>query len=127
MKKITLMLIALITVACSDPEDNYIALECGVSNELGILILDPENRTSYGYRKNNPELGEEHIMHELGDHRYIFTKPGSLKSVSLDRRTLEMKDLSGTSRDRKITCKKIDVPKEYLDYKKSIDKGGNQI
>lgn len=128
MKKITLILIALITVACSDPEDKYIALECGYSSDgSGFLILDLDNGTSYGYRKNNLEFGEEHKIHEDGDHHYILTKPGSTASISLDRRTLEVSPRSGTFTKEKISCLKIDVPKEYLDYKKSMDEGGNQI
>tara|TARA_B100000427_G_C15126205_1_gene428021 strand:+ start:37 stop:528 length:492 start_codon:yes stop_codon:yes gene_type:complete len=51
MKKITLILITLITVGCSDPNDEYIALECSVPLEIEgeyisfDLIMDDNSRT----------------------------------------------------------------------------------
>ena len=50
-QKIALILVSLITVACSDPKDEYIALECSISLTMGSenasfdLIMDDNSRT----------------------------------------------------------------------------------
>ena len=54
-QKITLILIALITVACSDPKDEYIALECSIPLAMEgesvsfDLIMDNNSRTFSWY------------------------------------------------------------------------------
>ena len=54
MKKITLILVALITVACSDPKDKYIALECK-NNAVTYfnLILNKEAMTWDAYQSRD--------------------------------------------------------------------------
>ena len=66
MKKITLMLIALITVGCSDPKDEYIALECSIPLAMGSengsfdLIMDDNSRTFSWYIDNGDSIDEIH-------------------------------------------------------------------
>ena len=92
MKKITLILVALITVACSDPKDNYIALECNEDGIEYVQVMDKDSKTfeSY-YSKFNEgvteetiegllqkEIGPENIVIsgtyiEEGDHHYLYS------------------------------------------------------
>jgi len=92
MKKITLILIALITVACSDPKDNYIALECNDDGIEYVVVMDKDSRTFENYfskfnegvteeRKESllqREIGPENIVIsgtyiEEGDHHYLYS------------------------------------------------------
>ena len=92
MKKITLILVALITVACSDPKDNYIALECNDDGIEYVVVMDKDSRTFENYfSKFNEgvteetkesllqrEIGPENIIVsgtyiEEGDHHYLYS------------------------------------------------------
>ena len=98
MKKITLILIALITVGCSDPKDKYIAFECIEINLNGgngpewVLVMDKDSKTFENYFTKFPEdypeelkesllqteIGPENILIsgtyiEEGDHHYLYT------------------------------------------------------
>ena len=98
MNKITLILIALITVACSDPKDKYIALECTDPNWTDeywseyVLVMDKDSKTFENYFTKFPEdfpeelkesllqteIGPENILIsgtyiEEGDHHYLYT------------------------------------------------------
>ena len=109
MKKITLILIALITVGCSDPKDKYIAIECAhvveavvdVAGEtVTMLVMNKDAKTFETYFVENPygDYGEgpEYIdvsgtYTEEGDHHYLYTwdletfeKANSIGSVYQD-------------------------------------------
>tara|TARA_A100001234_G_C12349466_1_gene269372 strand:+ start:25 stop:507 length:483 start_codon:yes stop_codon:yes gene_type:complete len=64
MKKITLILIALITVACSDPKDEYIALECSIPLAMEgesvsfDLIMDKNSRIFSWYVDYDDSMNE---------------------------------------------------------------------
>ena len=87
MKKITLILIALITVGCSDPKDKYIAFECTETVEaldsfgdVHILVMDEDSKTFETYFVNSTgmEEGPENSQvsgtyTEEGDHHYLYT------------------------------------------------------
>ena len=80
MKKITLMIIALITVACSDPKDKYIALECNEAGEVHILVMDEDAKTfeAYFVKSTENKEGPEYSLvsgtyTEEGDHHYLYT------------------------------------------------------
>tara|TARA_Y100001970_G_scaffold185788_1_gene225984 strand:- start:152 stop:691 length:540 start_codon:yes stop_codon:yes gene_type:complete len=91
MKTITLILVILITVACSDPEDKYIAIECTDVDETGVdlageavsmLVMDKDAKTFETYFVENAygdyEEGPEYILvsgtyTEEGDHHYLYT------------------------------------------------------
>jgi len=98
MKKITLILITLITVGCSDPKDKYIAFECIEINLNGgngpewVLVMDKDSKTFENYFTKFPEdypeelkesllqteIGPENILIsgtyiEEGDHHYLYT------------------------------------------------------
>ena len=87
MKKITLILIALITVACSDPEDKYIVLECTETleaspsfGEVSMLIMDEDAKTFETYFPKSTVNEEGPIIFpisgtytEEGDHHYLYT------------------------------------------------------
>ena len=88
MKKITLILIALITVGCSDPKDKYIAIECTNVDETGVdlggetvsmLVMDKDAKTFETYFVENAYgEGPEYINFsgtytEEGDHHYLYT------------------------------------------------------
>ena len=90
MKKITLILIALITVACSDPKDKYIAIECIDGDEeegwiVSMLVMDKDAKTFETYFVENDfydfgpyQEGPEYILvsgtyTEEGDHHYLYT------------------------------------------------------
>tara|TARA_B100000287_G_scaffold301935_1_gene284999 strand:+ start:164 stop:700 length:537 start_codon:yes stop_codon:yes gene_type:complete len=108
MKKITLILIALITVACSDPKDKYIAIECIDGDEeegwiVSMLVMDKDAKTFETYFVENDfydfgpyQEGPEYIdvsgtYTEEGDHHYLYTwdletfeKANSIGSVYQD-------------------------------------------
>ena len=92
MKKITLILVALITVACSDPKDNYIALECNDDGIEYVLVMDKDSKTFENYYSKfnegvteeiiegllQKEIGPENIVIsgtyiEEGDHHYLYS------------------------------------------------------
>ena len=61
MKKISLFLIALLTVGCSDLNDKYIALECSTIKDIPAsfeLIMDDNSKTFSFYVDNVALLGE---------------------------------------------------------------------
>ena len=63
-QKITLILIALITVACSDPKDEYIALECSIPLAMEgesvsfDLIMDKNSRIFSWYVDYDDSMNE---------------------------------------------------------------------
>ena len=80
IRKITLILIALITVACSDPKDKYIALECNEAGEVLILVMDEDAKTfeTYFVKSTENKEGPENSLvsgtyTEEGDHHYLYT------------------------------------------------------
>ena len=80
MKKITLMIIALITVSCSDLNDKYIALECNEAGEVHILVMDEDAKTfeTYFVKSTENKEGPENSLvsgtyTEEGDHHYLYT------------------------------------------------------
>ena len=91
MKKITLMIIALITVACSDPKDEYIAIECAHVDEavvdvadetVTMLVMNKDAKTfetyfvenAYGDYGEGPEyIDVSGTYTEEGDHHYLYT------------------------------------------------------
>tara|TARA_B100000965_G_scaffold370202_1_gene358151 strand:+ start:610 stop:1152 length:543 start_codon:yes stop_codon:yes gene_type:complete len=86
-QKITLILVALITVACSDPKDKYIAIECTETLEaldsfgnVHILVMDEDSKTfeTYFVKSTENEEGPENSLvsgtyTEEGDHHYLYT------------------------------------------------------
>ena len=64
MKKITLILVALITVGCSDPNDEYIALECSIPLAMEgesvsfDLIMDNNSRIFSWYVDYDDSMNE---------------------------------------------------------------------
>ena len=86
-QKIALILIALITVSCSDPKDKYIAIECtetleasGSFGDVLILVMDEDSKTfeTYFVKSTENEEGPENSLvsgtyTEEGDHHYLYT------------------------------------------------------
>ena len=90
-QKITLILIALITVSCSDPKDKYIAIECTDVDETGVdlggetvsmLVMNKDAKTfetyfvenAYGDYGEGPEyIDVSGTYTEEGDHHYLYT------------------------------------------------------
>jgi len=115
MKKITPILIALITVGCSDPKDKYIALECKENASTFFnLILNKETMTADVYATDDPSDIVTGQFQEYGENYYTITSDVTGLSASLDRRTLVMTPKSTEEYNFEIQCKKIDLPKEYL-------------
>ena len=114
IRKITLILIALITVACSDPKDKYIALECKENAATSFnLILNKETMTWDAYE---PRVTSDLISgtyQEVGDHYYDLNRE-DIGNVYIDRRTLE------TNYDWQ--CEIIDLPDYYLADKENKNK-----
>tara|TARA_B100001250_G_scaffold295894_1_gene257412 strand:- start:482 stop:1009 length:528 start_codon:yes stop_codon:yes gene_type:complete len=85
MKKITLILITLITVACTDPKDKYTALECVDPGLVPyMLVMDKDSKTFETYIIKNPGDGPikaegpadivvSGTYIEEGDHHYLYT------------------------------------------------------
>ena len=135
MKKITLILVALITVACSDPKDKYIALECKENAVTSFnLILNKEAMTWDAYERDTSYLISG-TYQEAGDHYYHLN--GEVISewgLYLDRRTLFMMEASyydclqdkycSSSEELELydsePCKKIDLPESYLNIKSDL-------
>ena len=116
MKKITLILITLITVACSDAKDKYISLQCldEPANEEFNIILNKETMTADVYATDDPSDIVTGQFQEYGENYYTITSDVTGLSASLDRRTLVMTPKSTEEYNFEIQCKKIDLPKEYL-------------
>tara|TARA_B100001996_G_C18201107_1_gene416054 strand:- start:75 stop:464 length:390 start_codon:yes stop_codon:yes gene_type:complete len=119
MKKITLILIALITVGCSDPKDKYISLECEDSRDLFNLILNKETMTFdtyssiYGERYQRfPRDSFVGKFEEFGENYYRLFADGSTDPELLDRRTLLMMPAIDMT-EYGVQCKKVDLP-EHL-------------
>ena len=76
-QKITLILIALITVACSDPKDEYIALECSIPLAMEgesvsfDLIMDNNSRIFSWY------VDYDDSMNEIDAEFYKFALSGA--------------------------------------------------
>jgi len=135
MKKITLILVALITVGCSDPKDKYIALECKENALIFFnLILNKETMTwdAYESHKDASDLISGTYL-EVGDHYYHLNLEGRDFSY-IDRRTLFMiapsrydclqdKNCSNSGDlgwHEREPCKKIDLPEAYLNNKSDL-------
>tara|TARA_Y100000590_G_C14974745_1_gene733836 strand:- start:69 stop:455 length:387 start_codon:yes stop_codon:yes gene_type:complete len=120
MKKITLFLIALLTLGCSDPNDKYIALECG-ETLISIWVLNKETKTYEKYLKVKGGLDSMNPSQpytEDDDNHYLlseeFLGPGYYR---IDRRTLKLyyqDPLSNNAYSFGSQCKVISVPKNYL-------------
>ena len=101
IRKISLFLIALGVIGCSDPKDEYIALECSISLAMGSenasfdLIMDDNSRTFSWYKDYGDSIDEIHSefdKHPLsgvlliangtyindGGHHYLLTLTESL-------------------------------------------------
>tara|TARA_A100001388_G_scaffold257929_1_gene224086 strand:+ start:415 stop:792 length:378 start_codon:yes stop_codon:yes gene_type:complete len=110
-QKITLILVVLMTVACSDPKDKYIALGCSSGNEyINIskeIIMNENSRTFSEYFEISGSMQEitRGVYSDDGDHHYLFTYDGGDQS-RMDRRTLE------SSYDWQ--CEVIDLPDYFL-------------
>ena len=137
MKKITLMLIALITVGCSDPKDKYIALEFQdrVISSFNIIL----NKETMAWDAYESDTDASDLIsgtyQEVGDHYYHLN--GEVISewgLYLDRRTLFMMEASyyDCLQDKNCSsseelewydsepCKKIDLPESYLNIKSDL-------
>jgi len=114
MKKITLILVALITVACSDAKDKYISLQCDDDGDSYNFILNKETMTADVYATDDPSDLITGQFQEYGENYYTITSDVTGLSASLDRRTLVMTPKSTEEYNFEIQCKKIDLPKEYL-------------
>ena len=109
------MIIALITVACSDPKDKYISLECDDDGDSYTIILNKETMTADLYAIDDPSDVFTGQFQEYGENYYTITSDVTGHTTSLDRRTLVMTPKSNTDEyNYKAQCKKIDLPKEYL-------------
>ena len=142
MKKITLLLIALITVACSDPKDSsdpkdkYISLECQDRAVSSFnLILNKETMTWDAYESRDTSDLISGTYQEEGDHYYNLNSEAiSEWGYYLDRRTLFMMEASyyDCLQDKNCSsseelerydsepCKKIDLPELYLNIKSDL-------
>ena len=133
-QKITLILIALITVSCSDPKDKYIALECKENAVTSFnLILNKETMTWDAYKHGNTSYLVSGIYQEEGEHYYSLNGE-DIGNVYIDRRTLFMMEPSyyDCLQDKNCSssgqlewyesepCKKIDLPEAYLNIKSDL-------
>ena len=136
-QKIALILVALITVACSDPKDKYIALECKENAVTSFnLILNKETMAWDAYESDTDASDLiSGTYQEVGDHYYHLN--GEVISewgLYLDRRTLFMMEASyydclqdkycssseELERYDSEPCKKIDLPESYLNIKSDL-------
>ena len=140
MKKITLILIALITATYSDSKDKYIALECqdrAISSFNLILNKETMAWDAYEFGKDASDLSSG-TYQEVGEHYYHLDGTSEYVDLYLDRRTLFLipppyynclQDQNCSSSGKLESyeaepCKIIDLPEAYLN-KKSGQK--NQI
>ena len=132
-QKITLILIALITVACSDPKDEYIALECSIPLAMEgesvsfDLIMDDNSRTFSWYIDNGDSIDEIHSefdKHPLsgaqliangtyindGGHHYLLTVSESIvhDNKFFESGEIEFKDTNLQHRIDRRTLKYTD-------------------
>jgi hypothetical protein len=115
MKKITLILVALITVGCSDPKDKYISLECDDDGDSYNFILNKETMTADVYATDDPSDLVTGQFQEYGENYYTITSDVTGLTASIDRRTLVMTPKSNEEADYfESQCKKIDLPEKYL-------------
>ena len=118
-QKIALILVVLMTVACSDPKDKYIALGCSSGNEyINIrkeIIMNENSRTFSEYFEISGSMQEitRGVYSDDGDHRYLFTYDDG-GQFKMDRRTL------ATNYDWQ--CEIIDLPDYYLADKEDKNK-----
>ena len=118
-QKITLILVVLITVACSDPKDKYIALGCSSGNEyINIrkeIIMNENSRTFSEYFEISGSMQEitRGVYSDDGDHHYLFAYDDG-GQFNMDRRTL------ATNYDWQ--CEIIDLPDYYLADKENKNK-----
>ena len=123
MKKITLILIALITVGCSDPKDKYISLQCldEPRDDEFNLILNKESMTFDVYATDDPSDVIPGQFQEYGENYYTITSDKTGLSASLDRRTLVLTPKSNREEyNFEAQCKKIDLPESYLNIKSDL-------
>ena len=121
MKKITITIIALIAVSCSDAGDKYISLMCDDGRDTVNLILNKENFTFDAYMTDEPNNIRSGTYKEEGEN-YYYLDVGAF----LDRRSLVLMSPkylescrnqncpSSPDPDEYVTCKKIDLPEQYL-------------
>ena len=123
MKKITLIFIALITVACGDPKDKYISLQCldGPRDDEFNIILNKETMTADVYATDDPSDVITGQFQEYGENYYTITSYVTGLTASLDRRTLVLTPKVNTEEyNFEVQCKKIDLPKEYLNNESDL-------
>ena len=133
-QKIALILVALITVACSDPKDKYIALECKENAVTSFnLILNKETMAWDAYESDTDASDLiSGTYQEVGDHYYDLNRE-DIGNVYIDRRTLFMmepayydclQDKNCSSETLELyesePCKKIDLPEAYLNIKSDL-------
>ena len=126
-QKIALILVVLMTVACSDSKDKYISLQCldEVRGDEFNLILNKESMTFDAYATDNPSDVIPGQFQEYGENYYTITSDKTGLTASLDRRTLVLTPKSNREEyNFEVQCKKIDLPKEYLNYESDLK---NQI
>ena len=117
MKKIALILVALICVACSDAKDKYISLQCldEEANTEFNIILNKETMTFDVYATEDPSYVLTGQFQEYGENYYTITSDVTGLTASIDRRTLVMTPKSNEEADYfESQCKKIDLPEKYL-------------
>ena len=117
MKKIALILVALICVACSDAKGKYISLQCldEPGKEEFNIILNKETMTADVYATEYPSDVMTGQFQEYGENYYTITSDVTGLTVSIDRRTLVMTPKSNKDADYfESQCKKIDLPEKYL-------------
>tara|TARA_B100001059_G_scaffold221619_1_gene244750 strand:+ start:428 stop:826 length:399 start_codon:yes stop_codon:yes gene_type:complete len=119
LKPFALIIIALIAVSCSNPEDKYISLDCTYGDFKVELILNKKTMTYDSYSnilaylqegdKKMVKLISNAKYRKEGENQYILTEPPLGDEFLLDRTTLTM-----TSRYGEVQCKKIELPEYYL-------------
>ena len=121
LKLFALIIIALITASCSNPEDKYISLDCSFEGYKEEVILNKKTMTWDAYSLNLDPIYEGMKMRQVisnakyreeGEHQYYLMTPPECPDCDffLDRRTLTMISLHG---GHTTQCKKIDLP-DYL-------------
>tara|TARA_B100001250_G_scaffold295894_1_gene257411 strand:- start:43 stop:477 length:435 start_codon:yes stop_codon:yes gene_type:complete len=136
MKKITLILITLITATYSYSKDKYIALECqdrAISSFNVILNKETMAWDAYEVGKDASDLSSG-TYQEVGEHYYHLDGTSEYVDLYLDRRTLFLipppyynclQDQNCSSSGKLESyeaepCKIIDLPEEYLNNKSDL-------